>query len=182
MAQIIKSSFELLTGDISGFFTTLFFDVSDLFSQTIEDVGGIGNFFSNFFVNLRDFFIHIVIPKDEQWEEIKQDYSTLGDTLSAKIPFVSAFTSELEKAQDSVSRTDFLKITIPSFSYHAGGIGVTTGEQQVINVSEKYEPYREYVRSGLFLIVVGLGFVYIIKYVLRFGQTHAAEKVRGEED
>lgn len=67
---------------------------------------------------------------------------------------------------------------MPSFSYSgSGGIGVTTSEQKVINVGEVYEPYRAYVRGGLLLIVVGLAFVYIIRYILNYGSTQGGSNV-----
>ena len=86
------------------------------------------------------------------------------------MPFISLFSYELRKAQQTVEKTDFLVITIPSFSYSgSGGIGVTTEEQRVINVGQAYEPYRAYIRSFLFLLVVGLGCVYLVKYILNYG-------------
>ncbi len=139
---------------------------------------------TNFFSYAWDFFIHIFVPTDEQWSDIQEDYTKMGDTLQAHIPFVGLFSEELKKAQDTVENTDFLVINIPSFSYQgSGGIGVTTGEQKVINVGQAYEPYRAYIRGGLFLIVVGLAFVYIIKYVLNFGQTQTRTEVtKGGKD
>ena len=125
-----------------------------------------------------EFFYNIFVPTDDQWSDIQNDYTQIGDTLKSHIPFVGLFSEELKKAQETVAKTDFLVITMPRFSYSgSGGIGVSTGEQKVINVGEAYEPYRAYVRGGLLLIVVGLAFVYIIKHVLNFGQTHASQQV-----
>lgn len=98
----------------------------------------------------------------------------MGDTLKSHLPFIGLFSEELKKAQDTVEKTDFLVINMPSFNYSgSGGIAVNTGEQKVVNVGQAYEPYRAYVRGGLFLIVVGMAFVYIIKYVLNFGSSQA---------
>lgn len=115
------------------------------------------------------FFYHIFLPTDAQWSDIQADYSKIGDSLKSHIPFVSEFSEQLKKAQETVNNSDFLVIKMPSFSYSgSGGIGVNTSEQKVINVGEAYEPFREYVRGALFLIVVGLGFVYLIKHTLNF--------------
>ena len=128
----------------------------------------------DFFGKLLEFFIHVFIPTDEQWKEIGDEYIAMGETVKAHIPFVGLFSEELKKAQETVAKTDFLVITMPSFSYQgSGGIGVTTEEQKVINVGEAYEPYRAYIRGGLFLIVVGLASVYLIKYILNFGTVHS---------
>ncbi len=143
-----------------------------------DTVKNIFSWLGNFFVDLLNFFYHVFVPTDDQWSDIQNDYTQIGDTLQSHIPFVGLFSEELKKAQETVSKTDFLVITMPSFSYSgSGGIGVYTGEQKVINVGEAYEPYRAYVRGGLLLIVVGLAFVYIIKHVLNFGQTHASQQV-----
>lgn len=67
---------------------------------------------------------------------------------------------------------------MPSFNYSgSGGIGVNTSEQKVVNVGEVYEPYRSYVRGGLLMIVVGLAFVYLLKYILRYGDVHAGQNI-----
>lgn len=140
----------------------------------VDNISKIWGFFSDFFKNLTDFFYHLIIPTDSQWQEIGEDYQDIGETVGRHIPFVGLFSEELKKAQDTVEKTDFLVIEIPEFSYSAGVIGVTTEKNKVVNVAEIYEPYRAYVRGGLFLIVVGLGFVYIVKYVLNFGQASAS--------
>jgi len=130
----------------------------------------VSNFFSSFFNDFTDFFIHIFIPTEEQWAEIEQDYNDIVETVTRHFPFVGLFSEELQKAQDTVEKTDFLVIQMPSFTYEgSGGIGVTTDEQRVINVSQVYEPYRAYVRGFLFLIVVGLAGVYLVKYFLNYG-------------
>lgn len=66
---------------------------------------------------------------------------------------------------------------MPSFSYSgSGGIGVNTNQKE-INLTEIYEPYRAYIRGFLFLIVVALGFVYLVKYVLNYGTTEGNSNV-----
>ena len=88
------------------------------------------------------------------------------------------FSEELKKAQETVEKTNFLVITIPSFNYSgSGGIGVNTEEQKVVNVGAIYEPYRAYVRGGLYMIVVGLSVVYLIKYILRYGEVHSGQNI-----
>ena len=126
--------------------------------------------------------MHIFVPTDEQWAEIENDYTQLGETVKSHIPFVGLFSEELKKAQETVAKTDFLVITIPSFSFNSGGVGVSTSEQKVVNVGQIYEPYRAYVRGGLLMIVVGLAFVYLIKYVLRYGQVHSGQNVNASHD
>lgn len=133
-------------------------------------------------MNLFDFFIHIFVPTEEQWAEIGKDYEQMGDTIKNHIPFIGLFSEELKKAQETVAKTDFLVITIPSFSFSSGGIGVSTEEQKVINVGQAYEPYRAYVRGALFLIVVGLAFVYLIKYILNYGKTGGDTNVINENN
>jgi len=135
----------------------------------------------NFFVELLDFFKHLFIPTDEQWADIQNDYSSMGETVKSHLPFVGLFSEELQKAQDTVEKTDFLVITMPSFSYQgSGGIGVTTEEQKVINVGEAYEPYRAYIRGALFLIVVGLACVYLVKYILRYGDIQISGALKSD--
>lgn len=141
--------------------------MSDLWN-TVKDIF---KFLSDFFGNLLDFLIHIIIPTDEQFDEIKQDYVDMGDTLKSRIPFVSLFSDELKKAQDTVDKNDFLVITIPSFSYSSNNLIVSSSDQKVINVRDTYEPYREYVRGFLFLVVLGMAFVFIIKHFLNYSHS-----------
>jgi len=142
---------------------------------------GICDIFSwlgNFFVSLWNFFINIFVPTDEQWAEIKEEQGKMGDTIKSHIPFVGLFSEELKKAQETVEKTDFLVITIPSFSYQgSGGISVNTNEQKVINVGRAYEPYRAYIRGFLLLVVVGLAFVYVIKYILNYGVVGSSKDI-----
>lgn len=134
--------------------------------------------FGNFFSSLFEFIYHIFVPTEEQWAEIENDYKEIGETVNNHIPFIGLFSEELKKAQETVEKTDFLVITVPSFSYSgSGGIGVTTGEQKVINVGQAYEPYRAYIRGFLFLIVVGLAFVYVIRYVLNYGSIGSSNHI-----
>lgn len=129
---------------------------------------GILSFFLDFFENLLEFFIHIFVPTDEQWDNIKQSYADLGSVIKSKLPFVSTFQSSLENAQNQVfANNDFLNIKMPSFSFYGG----QTSEQQVVNVRDAYEPYRLKIRSLLGLIVYGCGFVYCVKTVLNYNAT-----------
>lgn len=120
----------------------------------------------NFFTNLLDFFIHIFVPTDEQWAEITENQKSVGETAKAHIPFVSLFSEEYKKAQATVSQNDFLVITIPSFEFSSGGISINQNESKVINVRDSYEPYRMYVRTSLFFIVIACAVVFLIKHVL----------------
>lgn len=127
-------------------------------------------FLADFFASLGEFLYNLLLPTEEQWEDISVDYERMGDIIKNHLPFVSFFNEQLRLADDTVSQTDFLVITIPSFSYSgSGGISVNSGEQRVINVGQAYEPYRAYIRGFLFLIVVGLACVYLVKYILNYG-------------
>lgn len=164
--------------DVGTWFSELGSDIGSWFSDLWDTTKNIFSWLGNFFQDLWDFFIHIFVPTDEQWNDIGNDYTQMGDTVKSHIPFVGLFSEELKKAQETVSKTDFLVITIPSFNYTgSGGIGVNTSEQKVINVGQAYEPYRSYVRGGLLLIVVGLAFVYIIRYILNYGTTQGGSNV-----
>lgn len=86
------------------------------------------------------------------------------------MPFVTTFSEAFEDAKNlSVSNSDILVIEMPSFSFYGG----QTEKQVFINVRDSYEPYRSYIRTGLEYIVYVLGIVYLIKYVLNWGQTQA---------
>ena len=137
-------------------------------------IGDILSFLGNFFGNLLDFFVHIFVPDDNQWSILQEKYSSLGDLAISHLPFVATFYDVLDNQDLAVSNSDMLVITMPSFSFFGG----ETGEKQVINVREAYEPYRQNIRTGLAYIVYGLGIVYIIKYVIGWGQTQANTEVK----
>ena len=144
------------------------FSENFIFKDVFEFIGG-------FFADLGEFLYNLFLPTDEQWEEITEEYNDMGETVQNHLPFVSFFSEQLRIAQSTVSQTDFLVITIPSFSYSgSGGISVNTDEQRVINVGQAYEPYRAYIRGFLFLIVVGLACVYLVKYILNYGDVSSA--------
>lgn len=89
------------------------------------------------------------------------------------MPFVSEFTESLENATSNDTNNPLI-INLPSFNYTgSGGIGVSSGNKEV-NLTEVYEPYRVYIRGFLFLLVVGLAFVYIIKHVVKYGETQSS--------
>ena len=132
---------------------------------------------------LKDFFLSLFVPSDEQWSYIQADYTSMGDTINSHIPFIGLFSDELKKAQQTVEKTDFLVITIPSFNYTgSGGIGINTQEQKVINVGQAYEPYRAYIRGSLLLVVVGMAFVFIMKYVLNIGGSQSIHNISKKGD
>lgn len=142
--------------------------IKNFFTDTVENVKNISSFVGDFFTNLLEFFKNIFVPSDEQWQEITNTQASIGDTVKAHLPFVTLFNSEYKKAQETVSQTDFLVITIPEFSFSGGGISTSSESQKVINVRDKYEPYRSYVRNLLFFIVIACAFVFVIKHVLKF--------------
>lgn len=124
-----------------------------------------------------DFFIHIFVPTEEQWNAIKQDYKDLGDTFKNHLPFIGFFSDELEKAKDIVYNEDFLNIKFKGWSFDLGIIHFTTPDINFTGVLEAYEPYRMSIRSFLTFIVYCLGIVYIVKYVLRYGETQGNSNV-----
>lgn len=124
-----------------------------------------------------DFFIHIFVPTEEQWNAIKQDYKDLGDTFKNHLPLIGFFSDELEKAKDIVYNEDFLNIKFKGWSFDLGIIHFTTPDINFTGVLEAYEPYRMSIRSFLTFIVYCLGIVYIVKYVLRYGETQGNSNV-----
>ena len=166
----IPNKIQEFATSIGNFFNDLGTNISNWFSNLISDIGKIFSWLGNFFDELLNAFVHAFIPTDEQWDEIEADHQAMGEAVKNHLPFISFFSEELKKAQETVEKTDFLIITIPSFNYTgSGGIGVNTAEQKVVNVGQAYEPYRAYIRGFLFLIVVGLAFVYVIRYILNYG-------------
>ena len=159
----------------------MWLNISNFFTGMIQNIADTWEFCRNFFTELLNFFIHIFVPTDEQWAEIEKDYSDMGDALSIHIPFVGLFSEELKKAQDTVSAYDFLIIEMPEINFDFGVVKVNSPSKKYLNISQAYEPYRAYVRGFLFLIVVGMAFVYIFKYVLNFGQTQAAQQLISSE-
>ena len=192
MASNITSPIVSALGSVSNFLSNIFNTVSNIstnilngiksfFQNLVDNVAGILEFLGDFFENLLDFFIHIFVPTDEQWEEITENQKSIGETAKAHLPFISLFNNEYKKAQETVSQTDFLVITIPEFSFSAVGISINSREQKVINVRDKYEPYRAYVRNLLFFIVIACAFVFLIKHVLKFTSVYNESSGGGEE-
>lgn len=162
---------------VVNWFGDLFTGLGEWFGDVIEGIGSVFEWLGNFFVNLLEFVYHIFIPTDSQWSELASDYSQMGETVKSHLPFVGLFSEELKKAQASVEKTDPLIIRIPGYNYSgSGGIGVSTNTKE-INLTQVYEPYRAYIRGFLLLIVVALAFVYIIKYVLNYGQVSAGQNI-----
>lgn len=145
-------------------FATLFENVGFI----LEKIGSIFEWLGDFATHLLEAFIHIFVPTDSQWEDIKQNYAEIGDLIGSKIPFYSDFRNSLESAQNtSFANSDFLNIEMPSFSFYGG----QTEKTQYINVRDAYEPYREFIRDGLAFIVYGCAFVYLLKTVLNYKAT-----------
>lgn len=125
----------------------------------------------NFFSALWDFVYHVFIPTDEQWNAIKEDYSDLGNAFGNHIPFVGLFSDELENAKQIVYNEDFLNIKFDGWNFDLGVVKFSTPEINFTGVLEAYEPYRMTVRTFLVFIVYALALVYIVKYVLKYGET-----------
>ena len=153
--------------DVINFFSTLINYINPFsdkfFLKTFFD------WFGSFFSTLKNF----IIPTDEQWQEIQNSYKDLGDTVKRHIPFVGLFSEELKQAQATVDQYDFLVIEVPPINFDFGSVHVNLPFIKELRVSEYYEPYRAYVRGFLNLIVVGLAFVYLIKYILRYGDVQS---------
>ena len=136
--------------------------------------GKIGNLISsiaNLVSDLISGLVNLFIPTAQQWDNLKNDFSVLGDTIQSHLPFVSFIRTTFEDAQNTVvSPFDFLNITMPSFSFYGGN----TEQTNYVNVRDAYEPYRIQIRSWLVLIVYGVAFVYIVKYVSDYGATQYA--------
>lgn len=163
--------------NVGTWFVELGSSIGEWFSNLWGTVKNIFSWLGDFFGALWDFFIHIFVPTDEQWAELNEEQSQLGEDVKSHLPLVGLFSNELKKAQETVEKTDPLVIRIPSFDYSgSGGIGVSTGTRE-INLTQVYEPYRAYIRGFLLLVVVALAFVYIIKYVLNYGVTSGGQSV-----
>ena len=157
-----------ITSPIVSALSTILDGISNFFKDTVENIKNLAEFVGSFWVKISDFFLHIFVPTDEQWEMISENHQNMGESLKSHLPFISLFNSEYKKAQETVAQTDFLVITIPEFSFEGGGIVAKSDSQKVINVRDKYEPYRAYVRNLLFYIVLACTFVLIIKHVLNY--------------
>lgn len=141
--------------------------VKGIFGKIGDVFTTLGSLVSNLLAGL----VNLVIPTSQQWENLRNDYSVLGDTIQSHLPFVSFIRSTFEEAQNTViSPFDFLNITMPSFSFFGGN----TEETNYVNVRDAYEPYRIQIRSWLVLIVYGVAFVYIVKHVSDYGATQYA--------
>ena len=131
----------------------------------IEGLGKIVLFVLNFFTNLLDFVLHLVVPTDSQWQEIKSNFQDLFITIENHVPLWSFIKSTITDAQNtSIINNDALVVKIPAMV----GFGLFSGsssEVQYINVLEAYEPFRVQIRGLLFLIVIASAFVYIVKHV-----------------
>lgn len=164
----IVSALSTIKNTVSNIGTTILDGISNFFKDTVENIKNLAEFVGNFWDKISDFFLHIFVPTDEQWKELSTNQSNMGDSLKSHLPFISLFNSEYKKAQETVSQNDFFVITIPEFSFEGGGIIAKSDSQKVINVRDKYEPYRPYIRNLLFFIVIACAFVLVIKHVLNY--------------
>ena len=86
--------------------------VKGIFGKIGDVFTTLGSLVSNLLAGL----VNLVIPTSQQWENLRNDYSVLGDTIQSHLPFVSFIRSTFEEAQNTViSPFDFLNITMPSF-------------------------------------------------------------------
>lgn len=162
---------------IGEFFSNLGTNLGNWFSSLWNTTKEIFSWLGHFFDELSDFFFHIFVPTDEQWEAIKQDYSDLGNTFNNHMPFVSFFSNELENAKQVVYNEDFLNLHFKGWSFDLGVVKFSTPDIDFTAVLEAYEPYRMTVRTSLTFVVVCLSLVYIIKYFLKYGQTEGNSNV-----
>lgn len=111
-------------------------------------------------------FTSIFVPTQAQFDDLANDKTSLKTTLENKFPFVSVYKQQLQNANTGVSQNDFLDITIPSFSFSGGSINVQTQSINVNNFGERYEPYRQTIRSSLLWIAVACAVVFLVKHIL----------------
>lgn len=165
---VLHDIFESVGGTLGSIFESVGNTLGGILNSIFGTIGNIFSWLGDFFSSLADFFVHIFVPTESQWQDIKNSYSVLKINIQNKVPFVNDFIVSLDSAKNNVSNEQFLKISMPSFNYNGGAIGVNVNEQNVVNIAEKYEPYRLTVRNSLFLIVVGLAIVFIIKFILNY--------------
>lgn len=166
-----------LGDSIGKFFSDLWDNLGKALNDIFSTIGNIFDWLGDFFSSLLNFFYHIFIPTDSQWESVKEDYRDLGSTFNNHLPFVGLFSDELEKAKQVVYNEDFLNIKFDGWSFDLGVVKYSTPSIQFDKVMKAYEPYRMTVRSFLALIVYALVVVYVIKYVLRYGSTQGNSHV-----
>lgn len=131
----------------------------------LTGLGNLVSFVLNFFSNLLDFVLHLVVPTDSQWQEIRFNFQGLFTTIENHVPFWSFIRTTITDAQNTnIVPNDFLIIKVPRVQAFGLFQGIET-ETQYINVLQAYEPYRVQIRGLLYLIVIASAFVYIIKYV-----------------
>ena len=169
--QIIEGIIDGFTEFFTGDGTSSNRGVLGFLSSIFNSLASIVNFVIDFFDNL----LHLFVPTSEQWTTIKTRFSGLGNLVISHLPFVTSFNQALINAQSNVvSNTDMLVINMPSFSFYGGQTEQTT----YINVRQAYEPYRSQIRTGLTYIVYSLGIVYIIKYIVGWGQTQVKSELK----
>ncbi len=169
--------FSDLGSSIGNFFGNLWTNTQNFFSGMVENISNIWNWFGEFFLKLADFLIHIFVPTEEQWDAIKEDYTDLSDTFKNHIPFVTFFSSEVEKVKQEVFNEDFLNIKVSGWNFDLGIIHFQTSDYKFTNVLKAYEPYRMSVRTLLTFVVYAMAFVYIIKYAISYGTTQGLNSV-----
>ena len=127
------------------------------------------------------FIKNLFVPSNELWQRYSDKDMQIDNTLKSKIPFVSFFTEEVNKAFDYVQSTDFLNITFPGIDLDFGIVHTETPEINFTAVRDAYEPYRVMIRSFLALLVYGAGGVYLVKYFLNYGSGQFFHKSVKEE-
>ena len=184
VGNFFSNFWENFTNGLSNIVTSIGNFFSDLGEGISSGFNSVINWFGNFFSSLLDFFYHIFVPTDEQWDSIKQDYQELSETFTNHLPFVSFFSNEVEKAKEIVYSEDFLNIKFDSWSFDLGVIEFSTPEINFTGVLDAYEPYRMTVRTFITYLLYTLLVVYIVKFVLKYGETQGNNSVvnKGGDD
>lgn len=163
--------FSDLGSSIGKFFEDLWKNLGNSLNDLWKGVCDIFGWLGNFFNALLDFFIHVFVPTEEQWSAIKQDYKELGENFNNHLPFVGFFSDELEKAKQIVYNEDFLNLKFEGWNFDLGVVKFSTPDVNFTGVLNAYEKFRMSVRTMLTFVVYILALVYIVKYVLRYGET-----------
>lgn len=167
----LSEFFSNLSINLGNFFENLWNNIYEFFKDLPGNILKIFEWLGNFFTELYDFFIHLVIPTEEQQQALIDENLKTKDVLASKFPFISDFNEFLSNASSYSSNNNFLDITFKPWDLNFGIIDVKTPEIDFSWVSEAYEPYRETVRSAIYYIGLALAIVYVIKYFLSYGVT-----------
>lgn len=165
-----------LGNNIGGFFGNLVTNLQNFFGNLVQNI-------QQGFAGIADTILHLFIPTDEQRDAHIQQELAMQETIRSKIPFVSYFQDEIQKAFSYQENTDFLHLRFEGWDMNLGIVKIHTPDVDFTQVRDAYEPYRIYVRGFLLLIVYGMAGVYIVKFILNYGATDAVNvAVRGGKE